>query len=109
MPKLGVAVLFGVLAPMSMVDAPVRLVVFKVKGKGITLAPARHKQSFESEGQKPTKYDVDLRYRLHEQKWTEKTHRVTEVARMVLDGTEMTTAAGRQRRLRSVWTSQKRH
>ncbi len=79
-----------------MVDAPVCLVVFKVKGKGIMLAPARHEQSFESEGQKPTKYHVDLRYRLHEQKWTEKPHRITEFARYVLDETEMTTEAERE-------------
>ncbi len=88
--------MFGVFAPISMVDAPVCLVVFKVKGKGIMLASARHEQSFESEGQKPTKYDVDLLCRQHEQKWTEKTHRITEFARYVLDGTEMTTEAERE-------------
>ena len=79
-----------------MVQAPVCLVVFKVKGKGIMLAPARHKQFFESERQKPTKYDVHLRYRSHEQKRTEKTRRITELARYVLDGTEMTTEAERE-------------
>ena len=79
-----------------MVDAPVCLVVFKVSGKGIMLAPGRHKQSFESAGQNPTKYDVDLRYRFHEQKWTEKTHRITEFARYVLDGTGMPTEAERE-------------
>ena len=60
------------------------------------LAPARHKQFFESERQKPTKYDVHLRYRSHEQKRTEKTRRITELARYVLDGTEMTTEAERE-------------
>ena len=60
------------------------------------LAPGRHKQLFESEGQKSTKYVVDLRYRFHEQKWTEKTHRITKFARYVLDGTEMPTEAERE-------------
>ncbi|DBB13170.1 TPA: hypothetical protein ACH3X3_004924 [Trebouxia sp. C0006] len=41
-------------------------------------------------------YDVDLRYRSHEQKRTEKTHRMTEFARYELDGTELTTEAERE-------------